>query len=98
MASQTARCGIRFRAGLEAADGDDLVPRPDPDGEGAGPPPQAGIGAVIGAVERWDAPAALQPDKGGAQQLIWQLSWQLGTEIVPGQGKSRSIQSSFLIF
>jgi hypothetical protein len=36
-ASQATRCGIWFSAGLEAADGDDLVQRPDFDGEGAGP-------------------------------------------------------------
>jgi hypothetical protein len=38
--SRTARCGIHFRAGLEAADGDDLVPQHNPDGEGAGSMPQ----------------------------------------------------------
>jgi hypothetical protein len=37
---RTARCGVRFDAGLEAADRDDLVPRPDPDGEGTGSMPQ----------------------------------------------------------
>ncbi len=91
MALRTARCGFCFRAGLEVADGDDLVPLPDPDGEGAGSPPHNGVGAVIGAVERRDNTAATQPDEGGAQQLVWQFSWQLGTGIVPGQGKSRRI-------
>jgi hypothetical protein len=37
-ASLTARHGIH--AGLQAADGDDLVPRPDSDGEGTGSPAQ----------------------------------------------------------
>jgi hypothetical protein len=40
----------------------------------------------------------MQPDKGVAQQLVWQLGRQLGTGIVPGQGKSRSIQSFFKKF
>ncbi len=91
--SRAARCGVRFRAGLEA-DGDDLVPRPDPDGEGGGSTPQDGVGTV----ERRDNTAAAQPDKGGVQQLIWQLGRQLGTGIVPGQRKSRSIQSFFKVF
>jgi hypothetical protein len=47
-------------AGLETADGDDLVPRPDPDGEGAGSTPQNGVGAAVGAVERRDDAAAAQ--------------------------------------
>jgi hypothetical protein len=49
-------------------------------------------------VERRDDAAAAQPDKGGAQQLVWQLGQQLGTGIVPGQGKSRSIQSFLKLF
>ncbi len=92
VASQAARCG--FRAGLEAADGDDLI-LPPCDGEGAGSMPQDCIGAVIGAVERRDDAPAAQPDKGGEQQLIWQLGRQLDVGIVPGQGKRRSIQSFY---
>ncbi len=87
-ASRTARCGVRFRAGLEAADGDDLVPRLDPDREGARSTPQDGVGAAVGAVERRHDAAAVQPDGVGAQQL----GWQLGTGIAPKQRKSRSIQ------
>jgi hypothetical protein len=46
-------------------------------------------------VERRDNATATQPDKGGAQQL----GWQLCTGIVPGQGKSRrSIPSFFKLF
>ncbi len=94
VASQTARCGVCFRQGLEVADGDDLVLRPDPDGEGAGSLLQDGVGAVVGAVERQDNAARCnQPDEVGTQQLVWQLGQQLGTGIVPGQGKRRSIQS-----
>jgi hypothetical protein len=73
--------------------GDNLVPRPDPDGEGAGSPLHDGLEAVVGVVERRDDTAATQPDEGGAQQL----GRQLGTGIMPGQGKSRTIQS-FLNF
>ncbi len=62
------------------------------------PPPQDGVGAIIGVVERQDDTAVMQPDKGGAQQLVWQLGRQLGTGIVPGQGKRRSMQSFLLIF
>ncbi len=63
MVSRTARCGIPFRAGLEVADTDNLVPRPDPDGEGTGSMPQDGVGVV----ERRDDAAAAQPDEGGTQ-------------------------------
>jgi hypothetical protein len=87
MVSQAARCGVRFCAGLEAADGDDLVLRPSDD-ERAGSMPQDGVGAV----ERRENTAATQPDKGGEQQLVWQLGWQLDAGIVSGQGKRRSIQ------
>jgi hypothetical protein len=59
--------------------------------------PQDGVGAVVGVVERRDDAAAAQPDKGGTQQLVWQLGQQLGTEIVPGQGKSSSIPSFLYI-
>jgi hypothetical protein len=54
----------------EVADGDDLVPRPNPDDEGAGSPPQDGVGDVVGAVEWKDNAAATKPDKGGAQQFV----------------------------
>ncbi len=85
-------CGVHFCAGLEAADGDDHVPQPDPGGEGAWSTPQYGIGAIIEVVETWDDTAAVQADEGGAQQLVWQLGRQLGTGILPGQRKSRNIQ------
>jgi hypothetical protein len=31
-------------------------------------------------MERQDAATAMQPDKGGVQQLVWQFSQQLSTE------------------
>ncbi len=91
--SRAARCGVPFHAGLEA-DRDDIVQQPDPDVEGGGSTLQDGVGTV----ERRDNTATTQPDKGGAQQLIWQLGRQLGTGIVPWQRKSRSIQIFFLKF
>jgi hypothetical protein len=81
-ASRTARHGVH--AGLEAADGDDLVLRPNSDGEGAGFSLQDGLGAIAGAVERQDNATAAQPDEGGAQQLClaawpaagnWNCAW-----------------------
>jgi hypothetical protein len=39
--------GVCFRAGLEVADGDNLVLGPDPDGEGEGSTPQDSIGALF---------------------------------------------------
>jgi hypothetical protein len=38
-------------AGLQVADGDDLFPRPDPDGEGVGSMVQDSMGAVVGLLE-----------------------------------------------
>jgi hypothetical protein len=98
VASRTARRGVCFSAGLKAADGDNIIPRPDPDGEGAGSQPHDRVGAVIGVVETRDDATATQPDEGVAQQLVWQLGRQLGTGIKRRQGKNRSIQSFFKFF
>jgi hypothetical protein len=46
-AMRAARLGVRSCASLEAADGDDLVPGPDSDGEGAGSAVQDGVGAIV---------------------------------------------------
>jgi hypothetical protein len=51
MATRAARLGIRSHAGLEAADGDDLIPGLNSDGVGAGSAAQDGVGAVVEAVE-----------------------------------------------
>ncbi len=56
--------GVRNSAGLEAADGDDLVPGPASDGEGAGSAAQNGIGAVVERLERWDDAATMDPHEG----------------------------------
>ncbi len=61
-ATQAARrCG---RASPEAADGDNLVPGPDLDGEGAGSAVQDGVGAVVERLKGWDTAALTDPDKG----------------------------------
>jgi hypothetical protein len=43
--------GFRSRQGLEVADGDDLVPGPDSDGEREGSAAQNGIGAIVERLE-----------------------------------------------
>jgi hypothetical protein len=53
-ATRAARHGVRSRARLEAADGDDLVPGPNSDGEGAGFAAQDGVGAIVERLKGWD--------------------------------------------
>ncbi len=43
-ASLTARCEVSVHASLQVVDGDDLVPRPDTDDEGAGSSVQDSVG------------------------------------------------------
>jgi hypothetical protein len=63
MVSRTAKFGVCVHAWLElAADVDDLVPSPDPDGERAGPGVQDDVGAIIGAGEAF-------PDEGGMEEV-----------------------------
>ena len=50
-----------------------------------------GEGAVVGALEQRADGVAANPDEAGADEVIWQLVWQLLTGIVPRQGKNRSI-------
>ncbi len=90
---QAARCGVRGRACLEAADGNDLVPGPNLDGEGAGPAAQDGVGAVVERLKGWDDAAPTDPDEGGGEEVAWQLVWQLGARIVPRQRNSRNMHS-----
>jgi hypothetical protein len=91
--TQAVRPDFRSHAGLEAADGDELVPGPDSDGEGAGSAAQNGVGAVVEQLERWNDAATMNPDEGGGEELCWQLAGELCARIVPSQGKSRNIQS-----
>ncbi len=46
-AARAAGHGARGSAGLQAADGDDLVSLPDPEGEGAAATADDGVGAVV---------------------------------------------------
>jgi hypothetical protein len=54
--------GICIRAGLEPANGEDLVPGPDLDGEGAEAAPQDGIGDELWTGSKdssWDSTSLL---------------------------------------
>jgi hypothetical protein len=81
--------GVCGRAGLEAADGDDLVPGPDSDGEGVGSVAHNGAGAIVERLKGWNDAAIMDPDEGGGEEL----GWQLDTRIVARQRRSRGIQS-----
>jgi hypothetical protein len=91
-AARAARRGVRGRASLEAADGDDLILGPDSDGEGVGSAAQEGVGAVVERLKGWDDAAPKDPDEGGGE-VTWQLVWQLGARIVPVE----SLQSHFIL-
>ncbi len=62
-ATRAARLSIRSRAELEVADGDDLVPGPNSDGEGAGSAAQNGVGAVIERLKGWNDEVTMDPDE-----------------------------------
>ncbi len=89
--TRAARRGVRGHASLEAADGDNFVPGPNSDGEGAGSAAQDGVGAVVERLKGWDDAAPTDPDEGGGEELAWQLARQLGARIVPGQRNSRNM-------
>jgi hypothetical protein len=89
--SGAARRGVHGRACLEVAHGDDLLSLPDLEGEGTGSSMEDGIGAVVEGVERGNH-AGADLDKAGIEEICRKLAVQLATQIVPGQGKSRSIQ------
>jgi hypothetical protein len=97
-ATRAARHGVRGRASLEAADGDNLVPGPDSDGQGAGSAAQDGIGAVVERLKGWDDAAPTNPDEGGGEEVAWQLVRQLGARIVPRQRNIRNMQGFLKIF
>ncbi len=82
-ATRAARRGIRGCTSLEAADGNHLVLRPDSDGEGAGAAAQNRVGAVVEWLKGWNQAAPTDPDKGGGEQLGWQLAGQVSARIVP---------------
>jgi hypothetical protein len=82
-----ARLSVCCRAGLEAADGDDLIPWPDSNGEGAGATAQNSKGAIVERLERWDHATTVDPDKGGGEELCLQLAGKLGARN-PRKGKA----------
>ncbi len=90
--TRAARRGVCGRASLEVAGGDNLVPGPDSDGEGAGPAAQDGLRAVIEHLKGWDDTAPMDPDDGCGEEVDWQLVQQLGARIVPRQRNSRNMQ------
>ncbi len=92
MMSRTAWGGVRVRAGLQPADGYDLVPGPNLDGEGLGAAAQNGLAAVVGLLQGLNDTAAVHPDKGGAEQVPRELLWQLVARgLLARQRKNRSI-------
>jgi hypothetical protein len=90
-ATRAARRGVRG-VSLEAADGDDLIPGPDSDGEGAGSAAQDSVEAVVERLKGWDDAAPTDPDEGGREEVAWQLVRQLGATIVPRQRNKRNMQ------
>jgi hypothetical protein len=93
---RTVRRGICIRAGLQAADGDDLVPQLDSDGEGAGSPAKDGIGAVVRALERGDNVTLVQPYKGGTEEDGRQLLMQQVTRIMFAKREKKQEHPMFL--
>jgi hypothetical protein len=43
-------------------------------------------------VKGWNQAALTDPDKGGREQLGWQLAGQIGARIVPRQRRGRNMQ------
>ena len=83
--------GCRVGAGLQTSHADDLVPRPDLDGEGSRAARDDGEGAVVGALERRTDGVAVNPDEAGGGKVLRQLVWQVLAAVMPRQGKSKSI-------
>jgi hypothetical protein len=88
----TSKLGVRGLAGLEGADGIDLVPGPNSDGEGVRSAAQNGVGAVVEWLKGWNDATMTDPDEGGGEELGWLLAGQLAARIVPRQRNSRNIQ------
>jgi hypothetical protein len=63
-----------------------------------GSPAEDGIRAIVEGVERGNHATALDPDEESVEKVSQKLAGQLATQIVPGQGKSRSIQRLEKIF
>ncbi len=56
-------CGLHIPAGLEPADGYDLIPGPDSNCEGAGAAEEDGVGGIIEPLQGRKDAATLHPDK-----------------------------------
>ncbi len=90
-ATRAARHGVRCRAGLEAADGDHLVPQPNSDGEGAG---GRGAGPCRGrhrVAEGVEPSCPDEPRRGGRRAVQLAARWQVSARIVPRQRRSRNM-------
>jgi hypothetical protein len=83
---------------LRVADGDHLVTRPDSHSEGVGAAAQDRVGAVVERLKGWNQSVPTDPDKGGGEQLGWQLAGQVGARIVPRQRRGRNMQGFEKIF
>ncbi len=66
-------CGV-VHAELQAG-GDDLISRPDLEGEGALSVAKHGIGAVVKPLERRNGATTAHPDEGGAEEVSRPLDW-----------------------
>ncbi len=53
---------------------------------------------VVERLKGWNQAAPTNSDKGGGEQLGWQLAGQVGARIVPRQRKSRNMQGFGKIF
>jgi hypothetical protein len=51
------------------------------------------VGAVVEWLKGWNQAALMDPERGGREQLGWQLAGQVGARIVPRQRRSRNMQS-----
>jgi hypothetical protein len=54
--------------------------------------PQYRTGTLVEWLKGWNDAAPANPDKGGDEQLSWQLAGQLFVIIVPRQRRSRNMQ------
>ncbi len=82
MAIAPGPCGLLWRCGLsgvastafQAAQGNDLLPQLNLEGEGAGSPAEDGVGAVVERVERGDNGTMLDPNEAGAEGIGRELA------------------------
>jgi hypothetical protein len=74
-ATRAARCGVRCRTSLKAADSDHLDLRPDSDGEGVGAAAQDRVGAVVEQLKGWNQAAPTEPRRGGLRAARLVARW-----------------------